>query len=593
MSGLNPFRHKKAASTAGAFTAAREPPSLPTSEPGSRPRGQEEQHQAWQGDGRPGTADEWLAGIDTAAARQKENCRQQQDGGRELFERAIAIDVMEVEGYSSRPVPNSKTVRIASPPAKQIPSPDEGSDDAEEELGPTMSEYTATRSIERQSSTYRASTPVVELTEDPFNAATGSSGSSDDDDDEDEDEDAIEHSRIRNQEGLGLGLGPVADVPSLRRVSYQGDLRSRDKEQERRTKRATMDVDAFKRLLLTGNPGTDGTDDNKGPSSRETVATEQDKHREQSQSQQQPEKRTQKLPPPPPKSRRGKAIPRSTESTTESTPARPAEAPVSPQAPHNTTSHTKSPASSIHGAPPPSPLPRRQAARSEPSLPANTQHKRPPTPPLARRHSQMKRSSASATTSRLSLPPNSTNPLNRPASLNSATNPKTPPPPPSRRAGSGNHTDHGSTASSIADTASIDTSIQHHHKEESEASPRHNSHLHPPSHSHNTPVSASSRPQPPPPRRTTGSSSSAHSTDINSTSTRRPPSISTEKDSHHLPPPPPPLRKSSRSSNIAEPDVSAPSNANDILADLSRLQQELDEFRGQYGDGEVARNRNK
>ncbi|KAK2827792.1 hypothetical protein FQN49_007336 [Arthroderma sp. PD_2] len=607
MSGSNPFRHKKTASTVGAVVAAGHSPS-PTLEPGSRRHRQEPQ--AWDGENRrPGTAEEWLAGIDTATVKQKED--QEEDEARALFERA-----MVVEEYSSRPAVNSKTVRIASPPAKQIPSPNENNDDGVEILEYTVPEYTTTNSTTGHTSRCHVSTPGLDVVEDPFNAASGSSGTSDEDDDDDSgmrDVDDGGNTSMWTQEGLGLGTG--VDMPTLRRVSYQEDLRrSRDHDQieAAKGKKATMDVDAFKRLLLTGDTGAENTktsrdSDMLSPSKQHqhpynlgTSVAAQENHGDQTQSaassissQQKPDKRPPKLPPPPPKTRRGKVIARNSEPTPTDVPIRSSEAPVSPQTSTHTTGYTKSPASSIHGAPPPSPLSRRIAAQSEPSPSSNTQHKRPPTPPLTRRHSQMKRSNASISRTdpmRLSLPPNAVKPLNRSASLNSASNPKTPPPPPSRRTGISTGGDHASTTSSTPDTSSLDTpilSIQHHRQIEVENPSPHQSHVHSHSHSNNhTPASASSRPLPPPPRRTTGSNM-AHSTDT--TPTRRPPSISTEADNHPLPPPLPPLRKSSRSSNIAETGTTTPSNANDILADLSRLQQELDEFRGQHN--EAASNR--
>ncbi|EFE41300.1 conserved hypothetical protein [Trichophyton verrucosum HKI 0517] len=607
MSGLNPFRHKKTASTAapGAVaapdaasssspssqTAASDSASLSTAQPGNRPRGQD-RRQTGQDDAgrRPGPAEEWLAGLEVDVARQKKQAQTQQHHhglSRPLFENS--------ELPASRTVSNSKTVRIASPPAKQIPSPDNNdANDAEEGyFGSDVSGYTSAGSVGRQMSGHRPSTPGVQPAEDPFNAAIGSSGSSDEDDDDDDGEDdEIKRLNARGQDGLGLGLGPVADVPSLRRVSYQGDLRSKGQVQEHAgagatKKRTTMDVDAFKRLLLTGDTAGD-TKDSRDLSAAATAASTT---QEMSAGDKKPQK------PPPPKSRRGKAISsssRSSESTEKSTEAT---APVSPQA----TSHTKSPASSIHGAQPPSPPARRQAAQSEPVPPAHAQHKRPPTPPITRRHSQMKRSGTN--TSRLALPPGSIKPLNRSASLNSATHPKTPPPPPSRRTGTGSTTDHGSIASSIHDTSSVVTPLQH-QKAESETSPPHNPHLQAPSHTyththtHTHPPTSTARPQPPPPRRTAGSTHSSHSTETNhpsstSTSTRRPSSISAETEDHPIPPPPPPHRKTTRGSNPPEPDISPPSNANDILANLSQLQHDLDEFRGQYGDGDRDRSQKK
>ncbi|EZF28577.1 hypothetical protein H101_07744, partial [Trichophyton interdigitale H6] len=328
MSGLNPFRHKKTASTAVSGAVAAPDPasssssqtaasdssaSLLTAQPGNRPRGGQDKRQTGQDDEgrRPGPAEEWLSGLEVDVARQKQGQTQQHyySLSRPLFENN--------EPPASRPASNSKTVRIASPPAKQIPSPGNNDDIDSEEgyFGSTVSEYTSAGSVGRQLSGHRPSTPGVQPAEDPFNAAIGSSGSSDEDDDDEDDE--IERLNAREKDGLGLGLGPVADMPSLRRVSYQGDLRSKGQEQEQEQehaeagatkKRATMDVDAFKRLLLTGD-AAGKTNESRDLSAAATAAQE-------NQTKPAGDKKLQK--PPPPKSRRGKAISsssRSSEST--------------------------------------------------------------------------------------------------------------------------------------------------------------------------------------------------------------------------------------------------------------------------------------
>ena len=106
MSGLNPFRHKKAVSTAapGAVaapetasssssqTAASDSAYLPTAQPGNRPRGQDKRQTGQDDDGRrPGPAEEWLAGLEVDVARQKHGQTQQHYGlSRPLFENSTS-----------------------------------------------------------------------------------------------------------------------------------------------------------------------------------------------------------------------------------------------------------------------------------------------------------------------------------------------------------------------------------------------------------------------------------------------------------------------------------------------------------------------
>lgn len=186
----------------------------------------------------------------------------------------------------------------------------------------------------------------------------------------------------------------------------------------------------------------------------------------------------------------------------------------------------------------------------------SSQSKRPPTPPLARRHSQIKPNKtpqprARDNLHRISLPPRGLG-LQIPGPPSPGF--KTPPRPPSRR--------HGEPlAGSQTDSLS-----------QPKSSPSHNLAVEEPS---------STEPSSPPSRQP---------------SIKRSPSGSAA----NMPPPPPPPRRARASSkgslnnpapaavqtktpeDHAESEPQPSSHAKDILADLSRLQQEVDSLRGHY-----------
>ncbi|GAB1196053.1 hypothetical protein APSETT444_005319 [Aspergillus pseudonomiae] len=190
---------------------------------------------------------------------------------------------------------------------------------------------------------------------------------------------------------------------------------------------------------------------------------------------------------------------------------------------------------------------------SEPLKRSQSQYKRPPTPPLSRRHSQMRRSKTTVSKpnpSRLSMP----------AVKMEGT--ESPPPSPSS---------WGLNPSRTRDTRPGFSS---------EESPRR------PSIQHQSASAVISTP---------GTDTSAPSSQSNS----RTPSMKRASIGNPLPPPPPPRRtrgSSSQSNDSTRPTslhsekrpevheeyIPHPSNANDILADLSRLQKEVDDLRVHY-----------
>jgi hypothetical protein len=206
-----------------------------------------------------------------------------------------------------------------------------------------------------------------------------------------------------------------------------------------------------------------------------------------------------------------------------------------------------------------SPLPSPSTERSSATI-----SKRPPTPPLTRRHSQMKKSKPPA----LRDPPNRVSPplgsVVPSAAVPSAPFVKAAPPPPLRR--------HDRTYSA----PQTDTSLSK-----------------PPLSQDLATLATSSLENASPGR----FSSPSRTSSINSV--KRVPQSPSLGASSMPPPPPPPrrLRASSKSSTgsghpvLAQSDKGDekdeelppnPSSAQDILANLSRLQKEVDDLRGQY-----------
>ncbi|KNG85216.1 hypothetical protein ANOM_006355 [Aspergillus nomiae NRRL 13137] len=262
----------------------------------------------------------------------------------------------------------------------------------------------------------------------------------------------------------------------------------------------------------------------------------------------------EKIPPPPPKSHHGKLI----NPSPGSTPSSPHPAPFKP------TNRF-----SFHGLPlesSSSPKPSQLgvdyftgSASSEAEKPieplkrSQSQYKRPPTPPLSRRHSQMRRSKTTVSKpnpSRLSMP----------AVKMEGT--ESPPPSPSSWSLNPSRTrDTRPGFSSEENTRR--PSIQHQSASVVISTPGTDTSA--PSSQSNSRTPSMKRasignplPPPPPPRRTRGSSSQSNDS-------TRPTSLHSEKRPE-----------------VHEEYIPHPSNANDILADLSRLQKEVDDLRVHY-----------
>ncbi|PYH80808.1 hypothetical protein BO82DRAFT_285760 [Aspergillus uvarum CBS 121591] len=271
-------------------------------------------------------------------------------------------------------------------------------------------------------------------------------------------------------------------------------------------------------------------------------------------------------PPPPPKSHHGRLInpsPGATSSHSQTTPGQssnrfslrgtPSEPSFSPRPAQPATDY-------FSGV---------ETSRSSQSAPVDvlrrsqSQSKRPPTPPLSRRHSQMRRSkttSAKVNPVRLSIPPEA-DPAAAAAAAPSVTIPLASP-----------------SSWSLHPTRTRDPRLASTPSEESVPSSSSSS-----SNRLSLQIDDSSTPWIP---RESGRAAS--------------PSPSVKRASLQNPPPPPPRR--SRGSGNHSPDsvrlslrpsktpvaaakddyVPHPSNANDILADLTRLQKEVDDLRGHY-----------
>ena len=267
-----------------------------------------------------------------------------------------------------------------------------------------------------------------------------------------------------------------------------------------------------------------------------------------------------KKPPPPPRSHHGKRISVATDPIT---------APSTNKSNHRLSFHSSSPESlaSVRPAGTPNastqpPVPdyfsmpsdnQGRGASSETVSRDSSQHRRPPTPPLSRRKSQMQRSKSTqsrSNMSRLTL-----------SSVDSESNDGSQPPSPGLSTRSGASTlSRDRKRVSMPPPASTVTSAAA------------SNHLSPPidpqppqpgrrasSYGNPTPGSSSAVPPPPPPPR--------RARDPNSRSEGRPSSMMITPQEEPLP---------------------QPSNAHDILADLSRLQKEVDDLRGHYESRKVS-----
>lgn len=404
-----------------------------------------------------------------------------------------------------------------------------------------------------------------------------------------------------DRRAMGTGNGTSLSSPdSQRAVPIEPNYPSNAEAKSSGKPKAALDVDAFTRLLLTGDPGkqpetttsnrpgershfdsglasdnssisnadtTAGSrpsTESRPRTSHETPTSEAEEMR--SDSHRQSISGEKKSKPPPPKTRHGKLINPNSSSPASTT--QPAEAP-----PPSRVSHRQSSPSETSGSLSSEP---RYSVPSPPSAKSSnisddagttessslkrapSQSKRPPTPPLTRRHSS--KAASRDKPRQISLPSGG---LGSQATGPTSPSLKTPPPPPSRRHDRPLNTLHSEASSQLKSPPSQDPSTP--------------SSL-PPSEDSATGVAS-------PPSR--------------NPSVKRTPSGSTTNGSNMPPPPPPPrrIRASSKSSTgsanptSAQPDRDEergddiwprPSNAEDILADLSRLQKEVDDLRGRY-----------
>lgn len=425
------------------------------------------------------------------------------------------------------------------------------------------------------------------------------------------------------------------------------------------SRRATLDVDAFTRLILTGNPGTAPTETTQRNNQDENDRSQNQSSFEASQhtrsksvesntsSTTRPSTLGGKVPPPPPKPRHGRQVshrvvsngaqvpassplPRPTPSPRDKVEERISASTTTPYRRSNNTSPDASPNSSVLVLTP------------QESIDGSPRTKKPPTPPLARRTSHMRRSvsrtSNSSVTGTLTGTPESVDSKRSPASSQANTPPSFPisskplPVPPSPRNTSDFST--ASTAHSGHDTSSVsmDSATEKQGDLQNGAHPIQAlsaTNINPQNAVH-SPIHTSSSPQPPArTRNVSGQGLPQAEADLKSQADTRRPSPRPNRASvmSHAPPPPPPprraglnnhmrsssdthnsqtLRKSSQSSNTpppaanqnqttpvtteaattsSNPSVSpspGASHAANVLADLTRLQQEVDAYRGQY-----------
>ncbi|KLJ08291.1 hypothetical protein EMPG_16276 [Blastomyces silverae] len=397
-------------------------------------------------------------------------------------------------------------------------------------------------------------------------------------------------------------------------------------------KRETMDVDAFTRMLMTGKTGGAGKEPvsaarqplqpTQGPaisdSSSNTdtgstskrpifeprnlprIETPRTSH-ELSTSEADDERRklaaalpkpAERPKPPPPKTRRGKPINPNTGQTSPlvglasfTSPNHRSASPAS----LSSRSFTEQESGDVNKPLPHPPVDNsflsvspEQASQDSENLSPLPHQKRPPTPPLARRHSQMKPSNPRLSrnnSARHSMPP--TNIINNSTTASSIHSPsplKSPPPPPSRRK------DRESSAFSSSDTPPL----LPHERRQASSRPRSDSRddtsdksslrsVETASTISNKRASQHGPPRPPPPRRGGGSRASLDESrpvllGATDSSTAR----IDMKDAEDAKSGAPGIPSQSQSQSQSQ------SHAVDILADLTRLQKEVDDLRGRY-----------
>ncbi|KAI2082258.1 hypothetical protein LOZ36_006014 [Ophidiomyces ophidiicola] len=350
-------------------------------------------------------------------------------------------------------------------------------------------------------------------------------------------------------------------------------------------KRATMDVDAFKRLLLTGDASVQSaalTETNVSLIEQQQQLPLRSASRS-SQDRDAASPRLERKKPPVPKTRHGKLLQHAVDEDVVSARDQQSRAPprvvLSKKSPPPPLTFSPSPyppagaAARVVSDPPPSTSSPGSSSRSSsrdgrrPSLsdpfpPFRSASQRiPPAAPPTRRHSQLRHAHAHAHAAAGSSPPIARSSSARlPASSTSSSAsamPRTPPPPPPTR-----RRDHESPPSSSHSSPSTTP-------EEAADTDADNQSTTPPplARSQSGSVRSVNRlaraPRPPPPRRSANSQVAAAD---DSRSLRH---VSGDGDAED------------DGGGVGSPPR-PPSKAENILADLSRLQRELDEFRGRY-----------
>ncbi|KAI1916100.1 hypothetical protein LOZ65_005333 [Ophidiomyces ophidiicola] len=401
--------------------------------------------------------------------------------------------------------PRTKSVRIASPPVRALISPVE----------PPSPLATSPPGTSRGRSRHAGSPPPPQV----IPRDVGSSSESEDDERPD-------------------GLDP-----------FENPKVGRDDEGHVQTgrKRATMDVDAFKRLLLTGDANVQSA----ALTERNVSMVEQQQQQlplrsasRSSQDRDAASPRLERKKPPVPKTRHGKLLQHAVDGDIIS--ARDQQSRAPPRVVSDPPPSTSSPGSSSRS----SSRDGRRPSLSDAFPPFRSASLRiPPAAPPSRRHSQLRHAHAHAAagssppiarSSSARLPASSTS-----ASASAMSRTAPPPPPPTRRR------DHESPSSSSHSSPSTTP-------EEAEDAANQSTTPPPLARSQSGSVRSVTRlaraPRPPPPRRSANAQVSAEDDGGGGGGGAVGPSS-----------PPQP-----------------PSKAEDILADLSRLQRELDEFRGRY-----------
>ncbi|PGG97197.1 hypothetical protein GX51_07452 [Blastomyces parvus] len=539
----------------------------------------------------------------------------------------------------SQPSHRQKSVRIASPPVPIEPS-------LHVSAGDHPSSASSRASFPHHG-THRGSPPPPSVEEssgseddsagDPFNPdASGS-------DDEDESDIGQVQRVVEGKPGVvGLGLEeaqrgsgerygteqvvfPHGQDPNTSRSDSMTPLPPATKG-----KRATMDVDAFTRMLMTGETGgvgkvpvstgrqplqpTQGPAISDSSSNTDTASTSKQpifepRHlprietprtsHELSTSEADDEQRklaiallkpAERPKPPPPKTRRGKAI---NPNAGQASPlvglasiTSPNYRSTSPVSLSSSRSFTEQESGDVNKPLPQPPVDNSFISGSSEQISQDSENlfllphqKRPPTPPLARRHSQMKPSNpilSRNNSARHSMPPtNTTKNSITASSIHSSSPLKSPPPPPSRRK------DRESSAFSAPDTPALlphdprQTSSRQRSDSREDASDKSSLRSVETASTISNKRASHGPPRPPPPRRGGGSRASLDESrpvlpGATDSSTARIDMKNAEDP------------KSGSPGIPSQSQSQAQSHAIDILADLSRLQKEVDDLRGRY-----------